>query len=493
MTLLKDLIDSKPSKSSLLATAWTRGYLGYKIHPCQLPLYGKLHSAIEDPFCLKYAVNCSRRFGKSTILLLIAFEYALKNPQSIIRFFAASNKQITEILEEVVPYIIDDCPTDIRPEYKKNKFYFKNKSMIHMAGLEDQQHDSARGRKSNLVVIDEAGFISEIGKIYKSVLLPTTLTTKGTIIFASTPSDLPGHDFKTIYEECKFDNNSATYTIDDNTMIDDFTKEQWIKEEGGRDSPDFLREYMCQFVTDSELAIIREWNTPLFVQDFPKDENYFYYKKYVGMDIGVKDFTAILYGYYHSKKGFLFIEGEDQISGNITTTTIAKTIKDSEVRLWAPNQIWSNQLVYRRVADNNNLILLNGLTMDHQISIFATDKDNLDAMVDEVRRYVLAGRIIVHPDCKFLIGCLENGIWRKSRNGLIKEFGRHKIFRHFDHLAALIYLVRNLSTFDPVPLVNNKDPARHLFNLATNQRSDAQKFGDIFSVPVQPVISQERF
>jgi hypothetical protein len=59
----------------------------------------------------------------------------------------------------------------------------------------------------------------------------------------------------------------------------------------------------------------------------------------------------------------------------------------------------------------------------------------------------------VSTRCKHLLGCLKYGVWDKNR----KEFARSKAYGHYDHLAALIYLVRNLDRFtNPIPVDHNK-------------------------------------
>jgi hypothetical protein len=61
---------------------------------------------------------------------------------------------------------------------------------------------------------------------------------------------------------------------------------------------------------------------------------------------------------------------------------------------------------------------------------------------------VAEGRIIVHPRCKQLAGCLEFGVWDEKR----RKFERTETLGHFDALAALIYLVRNLDVHtNPIP------------------------------------------
>jgi len=104
--------------------------------------------------------------------------------------------------------------------------------------------------------------------------------------------------------------------------------------------------------------------------------------------------------------------------------------------------------VYRRVADNNNLLLLQDLGSLHGLHFNATDKSSLDAMVNEMRMFVGAGRLIVSPKCTMLLGCLKYGIFDDKR----RAFARSTLYKHFDHLAALMYMIRNLDqATNPVP------------------------------------------
>jgi hypothetical protein len=114
--------------------------------------------------------------------------------------------------------------------------------------------------------------------------------------------------------------------------------------------------------------------------------------------------------------------------------------------------------VYRRVADSNNVILLNDLGSDYALHFIATDKDQLLAMVNQVRVWVKAGRVIVHPRCAQLLGCLKYGIWNKNRD----KFERSVAYGHFDALAALVYLIRNIDVYtNPIPEQLGKSEATH--------------------------------
>src|SRR6185436_79701 len=113
-------------------------------------------------------------------------------------------------------------------------------------------------------------------------------------------------------------------------------------------------------------------------------------------------------------------------------------------------QLWPDMPdPYRRVADNNNPLLIQDLGYIHGLYFVATTKDELHAMVNDLRRMIKEGRVKVHPRCKKLIGCMFSAVWDKER----KKFDRSAQYGHFDHLAALMYLVRNLDQQrDNIPL-----------------------------------------
>lgn len=132
-----------------------------------------------------------------------------------------------------------------------------------------------------------------------------------------------------------------------------------------------------------------------------------------------------------------------------TSVSLKEAVSIKEKEIWGETFVEGKQTgPFRRVADNNNPHLIVDLGSIHDLHFMETDKESLEAMVNEVRIMVNQGRIIVSPKAKMVIGCLKYGIWDKNR----KEFSRNKVYGHFDHFAALMYLVRNLAkSSNPVP------------------------------------------
>jgi hypothetical protein len=79
-----------------------------------------------------------------------------------------------------------------------------------------------------------------------------------------------------------------------------------------------------------------------------------------------------------------------------------------------------------------------------------TQRDNLIAQVDQVRVAVQEGKIVIHPRCKKLCAHLRHGVWKN----IGKLFARESDMGHFDAIAALVYLWRNVQKRrNPTPLL----------------------------------------
>jgi len=188
------------------------------------------------------------------------------------------------------------------------------------------------------------------------------------------------------------------------------------------------------------------------------------------MDLGVKrDFTCVLFAYYDFIKAKLKVLDEFTIK-NMTSKDLIEAIKVKE-KLW-----FNGKAVYRRVADSDNPLLINDMTSLHGLAFMPTDKSTLEIMVNETRVFIQAGKLEVDPRCKFLIGCLEDGVWSNNEMGRQrKEWARNLAYGHFDGLAALVYLIRNLDTAtNPIPITHYYDPSNALINNQTNNANKEQ-------------------
>ncbi len=443
-----------PSKSKITAKdaireLWSRGILTYKLHPIQKKM---LQSYIDQNQEVT-TILCSRRLGKSFLLCLLAVEKCIQKPKSIVKYVCPRKNMVKTILQPIMEQILIDCPTEMRPVFKYNDsmYVFPNGSLIQMAGTDNGHHENLRGGKSDMWIVDEAGFCDELTYVVNTILAPTADTTGGRGIIASTPSKTSDHEFITDFlRPAEFNGTLIKYTIYDNPLITEDKIRAIIDRYPLKEKdPEFRREYLCEVINGGDLSVIPEFTDEIQAEVIKEWVRPAFYDAYVSMDIGFRDLTVVLFGYYDFKNGLIVIEDEIAQSGStLLLDKFAKDIRDKEEKLWTNPMSGEFKPPYLRVADNNNLIMLNQLSINHGIQFVPTRKDNKEAALNTLRMKIANKQIIIHPRCKTLIYHLRNASWNKAR----KEFERSPDAGHYDAVDSLIYLVRNVvETRNPYP------------------------------------------
>lgn len=470
------------TRTELLYDAWSRGLLQYKLKPKELEAFNTAMALIRNPKDRKMVFHCSRRFGKSFILLIISFVVCLQKQDANVRYAATTQKAVRNIIKPIVKRILRDCPPEFRPEWNSfdGCYKFKNGSELHVAGVNNGHEDDLRGIDSNLVIVDEAGFVDQLTYVVDSVLVPQLINTNGVCLLSSSSPRTPAHEFATTYiADAKIKDRYVSYTLDD-ADYEPAIKEEFIREAGGRDSTTCRREYFNELIVDEDMQIVKEWKD-VYIQDRDPtaDEFFPYYFKYSAMDMGVIDFTAVIYGYYDFKRAKLVILDEDQLDGNnVTTNTIRSSVIARELLHFGSYK------PSKRIADNNDLRLLNDLSNttgvdgkhDPKITplIFSpvVKAATLQEMVNEMRIFVGNGQLEIHSRCKYSIGCLQFGVWNEDKT----EWARTKIYKHFDHLAALMYLIRSIDTStNPIPVTHGHDAKNYWVHPDIAKAAEKQK------------------
>lgn len=324
------------------------------------------------------------------------------------------------------------------------------------------------------VLIDEAGFFGDeedsypLDHVIQNILLPMFIRTKSKprIIIMTTPPEIPNHPVKAYYERalkmgCAMVRDIYHSDIPEHKIAE--MKRRMTAMPDGEIA--WQREMECKWIVDQNRLIIPEWK-PKYVQTVPHDQFFGFYHKYNALDTGVRDFTVNLYAYYDFRAATLVVEDETLLKNEeVRTDILAACIKQKEREI-------GFEKVYRRIGDNNNLIVLQDLSGIHGLSFVPTTKDELFAMVNEVRMWINSGRLLVNPACSHLIGCLENGIWDKQK----KEFSRSAVYGHFDGLAALCYLIRNIDCVtNPIPSHYGMSIQTHNLPMGKPPESDNHK------------------
>lgn len=423
---------------------WLRGDLNYLLHSGQKIIQNRFNETKGQLF----VANISRQWGKSFWAVTKVVELALSKPKARIKYATAFQTDLTEFILPTFDAVMQDCPQALKPTYKVqgSKWVFANGSEIKLVGL-DKSPNSLRGNVIDLIVVDEAGFVDQLEYVYMSIILPATLHRPDCkILLISTPPATPAHAFGDFIQRAEKLGSYVELNIYTNPLITEADVERLAKEMGGKTSTTFRRECLCELILDDDLALVREWSDTL-IQDLPHDQYFQYYHKLVGQDLGRQDHTALIFAHYDFKRAALVVEDELTMEGPAWTTV---TLKDAV--LAKEQSLWQDQKPFRRVSDNNNPHLLTDLSSLHNMHFMPVKKESsLEQMVNRVREWVKDSRIIINPRCKMLIGCLKYGIWDKNR----KEFARSKVYGHFDHFAALMYLLIH------TPYSSNPIPADH--------------------------------
>lgn len=388
----------------------------------------------------------ARQMGKSFGALGIAVEELLSRKNITICYVAPRLKQGKKIVKTNLEEILKSCPHDLKPKFDRDSSSYvfpSTKSKLELYGFNAEEIESARGPKAHMIIVDECGFMTDLKYGLRSVLYPKLNTTRGPMILVSTLPKSQGHEYWDLVKKAEFDGvlikkniyDCRRYTQDD---IDTFAEEV-----GGYDSVDFKREYLNLMITDEDHAVIPEANDETLARIVKSYQRPPYFDPYVSMDIGVKDLTGVLYAYYDFITGKVVIEDEATFKGkSFTTANLADSIKKTE------EQLWGLKKPFLRVADNNNLILLNDLSIDYNITFIPTAKDNKHAWLNQIRILIAEERILINPKCKQLIFHLKNATWNKNKT----EYERSLDGGHYDLIDALAYLIRNISfTRNPYP------------------------------------------
>lgn len=457
-----DLNLARQLNTPLIQAMWSEhGIIAeWYLKPKQKEVYEFIKKT-RDPF-----FEASRRLGKTTITLTHCLETMAQNPEHIVRWCEPWKKQCREIVMTEVDQIQRGLLYRDRIKFKSTDSHYvhpKTGSKLYLAGVNDDRGESARGPKAHIIVADELGTWKEPLYILGEVLGPQLLTTHGLLIRLGTPPRNLTHEFYQMKEQAEAKGVFIQRTIRDQEIASWDSVEENIERAGGWESAAVQREYLCKKTKDINYSIVPEWDAK-YIAETPKDQYFPFYLKYTGMDIGSRDLTVVLFAYYDFLRAKLVILDEVVINGaNMTTEKVAEAQREKEKLHFgceweldttdAARPRWRLKKVpnfrMRRISDVDLRMVADMSTL-HGLYYEATDKGGLEEMVNQMRIWVGGDKLEVSPNCKHLIQCLEYGCWDENR----KAWERSDMLGHFDGLAALMYLIRNVSRevgINPIP------------------------------------------
>ena len=447
------------------------------LRPDQLELYDKL---IENN---KTVVEEHRRCGKTTTVLTFIDEVALTNKINV-RLGGITQTKMHEIYNSCQDKIFFYYPK-LQPKWYNDEgcYVFKETgSKIFLFGNStSEENKKSRGSESDIIYCDEFGFWKFKPKetLY-SVLIPQLQHSKiDKLILTSTmPKDLT-HEYLNQCKEARVRGYFYFQNIDDSVKKGVYTQAQYKKIEedmGGRDSEDFRREYLLEEVASTKYLVIPE------AQDESKyvgvTDRPMFHNPYVAIDLGLRDFTACLFGYYDFINSRYVIEDE-YIENYKTTEEVVASCKDIESKLnWVKPPVRYSDCEQQQIWDMNN-------SFKYGVSAVIkrkkeADKRYLESLINGLRIAIKAGFILINPKCVNTISQLKYGIWEDNR----QDFERTESMGHLDALMALAYgwdMLDKKNNPYPVLPAGVRDETHYISPELKNQNNTSQqKLAKIF-------------
>jgi predicted phage terminase large subunit-like protein len=205
----------------------------------------------------RFNVACmGRRFGKSTMGLVVSFYGAPHQPHSLrsgadVGWFAPTYKLLDEAWRGARSFL---RPLIKRQDAQQHRLELTTNAALDFWSLDNP--DSGRGRKYGIVIVDEAAMARNLEEAWTQAIRPTLADRQGGAWFLSTPKG--GNYFKNLFERAADDLDwaRAQCPTNHNPYIHPDEIEAMRRE---LPSLVFRQEVEAQFVDFSGAAVRREW------------------------------------------------------------------------------------------------------------------------------------------------------------------------------------------------------------------------------------------
>ena len=156
---------------------------------------------VIDDGCLRKAVLCPRRAGKTRCLVGYLLDVALSSPGARCVYITITRGMAKRLIWEDLKFL--DTQHELRGFFHNTELYYRlsNGSEIVLGGADTQADvDKYRGQKFDLIVIDETKSFHPdlLDELIEQVLEPTLHDKQGTLVLAGTPGAILAGTFYNI-------------------------------------------------------------------------------------------------------------------------------------------------------------------------------------------------------------------------------------------------------------------------------------------------------
>jgi hypothetical protein len=459
---LIDRVDGRPGEARTVDLDYDNAYNVYQIIHT---LFDKQLEVLNSGNGTKL-VCCSRRAGKTVLLVACCLVEALRKPNTTVIYIGETMELTEQLIDSAANQIIDSCKLRDRQGKRLNWRKLDNGSFILVRGLSNTKDpDQIRGNKAKVIVIDEFFHLKDnlLEYLHAEVLQPMQMDYADDYKFicAGTPPSIKGTYGERAWKTWEVPHFFWTYKDNPHPVaVEEREKyiEDVLKEKGLDWTSAFARrEYGGEWIYDEDLLLYPEvhtYNPREVIPQFHID------MILLGIDYGVSDCdtligiawdTANRRGYeFHADK-FSRLDIKD------------RTISQLEYLRGQVKTVWRRALEFfpgmapkdanKRIlwdADDNNQHLTDDFNINCRLEEFPELRLNIQnahktdkvIMFDKIRDLLRTASLLLIEGGKTVREC-ERTVLRRGPGGQVYPDIDEKVF-HPDLLPAMRYALWNV-------------------------------------------------
>lgn len=365
-------------------------------------------------------LNWGRRSGKTTVLAYEALGTALTIDNAKITYYAQTFGDARDIAWDIFLEVFGEAVI------KKNETLLEitvanlkgGTSKISLKGWESVvTAGKGRGTENDLLLPDEVAFCRGFKEYWETVLEPTLLTTKGRVVFASTPNG-----FNDFYELSNNAQRNENYFYSHATSYDNPNNDpKWLDEKRKTMTDDrFSQEYLSDF-RKQEGLVYKEFARTLHLYDQQEIDTAVFM---AGVDFGFVHPCGVC-SVKKDKRGVYWVTDEYYQVGK-TDAQIAEVVSAKEFTKVYPDP--ENQGAIKELRDRHV-----------NVQEVLKDRNSVLNGINKIRELLKQRRLRIHKSCVNLVWEFETYHYPRTKEGMIESENPEKENDHL--LDALRYVI----------------------------------------------------
>lgn len=301
----------------------------------------------------RIVICSSRQIGKTYAVAFKALHFAMYNPKTTVLVYSRNLSQskkfikvmrnlmyegmqnVKKLVDNSRTQYINEEPVFIFPQNIDNKkpnntseFSLLNGSTI----MSLPATDSSRGFTADLVIVDEAAFVSD--EIFEMVIEPTVRFTGGSIILLSTPNGQKGY-FYDLFDpfEKKAEHEYTRYWWPWELCPNEKIREMTEKKRKSMDPMRFQQEYEARFTTDANAFFVPRKVKEATIESMEKVYSDLKNQYICGIDYGVtKSKTVVSLCYLNENDGNVYLVYQKTFPGGYDNAQLPRFLNTLETQ-----------------------------------------------------------------------------------------------------------------------------------------------------------------